>query len=244
MGTQEHSIQMDAFETDLKSAVDDWRGHLLKDQKFSIKRVNAYSNDLRRFFDFYAGHLGYRAGLVDMGYVRAHDLLCFFYSQKSEGASERSIARMVSSTRLFLRFLEETQSQLFHKYEGGKLGVDADVQFGIDNAQTDNAFAQMQVSEFYKTGIGVRKNMKEALRWLKMAGDNDNQDAQFEVGEILLEGDSKDIKEAAQWFAAAGLQGHREAAEYLGAMYLEGIGVPKNKELSERWFSQSKLEEK
>ena len=240
MGTQEHSVRLDTCEADVQSAVLEWREHLMKDQKFSVKRVNSLSNDLRRFFDFYAGHLGFRAGLVDMGYVKVSELLGFFYSQKSEGVSERSIARMVSSTRRFLRFLEETESPLFYKDEEGNLGVDADAQFEMDNAQTDNAYAQMRVSEMYKTGIGVRKDMKKALQWLMKAGDNDDQDAQFEVGEILYKGEGvpQDEVEAAQWFAAAAYQGHRRAAEYLGVMYQDGFGVPKDMELAEKWFSR------
>ena len=49
MGTQEHSVRLDTCEADVQSAVLEWREQLLKDQKFSVKRVNSLSNDLRRF---------------------------------------------------------------------------------------------------------------------------------------------------------------------------------------------------
>jgi len=66
MGAQEHNVRLDTCEADLQSAVLEWREQLLKDQKFSVKRVNSLSNDLRRFFDFYACHLGFMAGLVSL----------------------------------------------------------------------------------------------------------------------------------------------------------------------------------
>jgi len=237
---------MFACDAEVQSAVLEWRGHLLKDQKFSVKRGNGHFNDLQKFLDFYAGHLGFGMRLEDMTYVSVSDFLCFYYGKKHEGVTERSIIRMVNATRKFLQFLEETQSQLFKVHDGKILGFEADVQFVMDKAQTDNAYSQVRVSEMFKTGIGVPKDMTKSLRWLMKAGDNDNQDAQFEVGEILYKGEGvpRDEVEAAQWFAAAGVQRHRRAAEYLGVTYRAGFGVPKNKELSERWYSQSELEEK
>lgn len=64
------------------------------------------------------------------------------------------------------------------------------------------------------------------------AANQDNAQAQFEIGIMYVEGNGvpKNDAEAVKWFRKAAEQGNSPAQFELGFMFAEGNGVPKNYE--------------
>jgi hypothetical protein len=83
----------------------------------------------------------------------------------------------------------------------------------------------------------VEKNVKEAIKWFRMAAGQDNPHAQFSLGEIYSgdEGGLKDDKEAVKWYRKAAEKGYAGAQTKLGLMYHLGRGVTQDNMLAYAW---------
>lgn len=82
-------------------------------------------------------------------------------------------------------------------------------------AEKGYPLAECQVGYFYLEGIGVEKDLKEALYWTKRAAQHGDWDAQFNLAWIYEEGlgVEKDIEKVKYWYKQAALQGHDLALE-------------------------------
>ena len=89
----------------------------------------------------------------------------------------------------------------------------------------------------YLSGRGVEKNLKEAIKWLRMAADHGNPHAQFSLGEIFSgdEGGLKNDKEAFTWYLKAAKEGYAGAQAKLGLMYHMGRGVAQDNKEAYVW---------
>ena len=79
-----------------------------------------------------------------------------------------------------------------------------------------------------RRGEGVPQDPAEAVRWCRLAAEQGDAVAQFNLGELyaLGEGVPQDPAEAVRWFRLAAEQGY--AVQYaLGVLYGQGKGVPK-----------------
>jgi uncharacterized protein len=77
----------------------------------------------------------------------------------------------------------------------------------------------------------------QTVQTLAQRGDSE---AQFELGaEFANRGNKTDYAEAAQWYLKAAEQSHARAQFNLGIMYLKGLGVPRDKRLSQMWMSRA-----
>ena len=92
------------------------------------------------------------------------------------------------------------------------------------------------------------ENHQEALKWYRLAAEQDNPLAQFQLALIITEarGVRRDYGEAAKWYRQAAGHGVAEAQNNLGVLYSRGLGVPKNIVYAYMWFlvSASSIGEK
>jgi TPR repeat protein len=82
-------------------------------------------------------------------------------------------------------------------------------------------------------------DFKEAVRWYRMAAEQGEAKAQFNLGVMYAKGQGvpQDFKEAMQWYYLAAMQGDADAQHNLGVMYAKGEGVPQDYVLAYMWFN-------
>lgn len=95
-------------------------------------------------------------------------------------------------------------------------------------AQAGYDLAQYNVGQFYYQGIATKVDLTEALKWLKLAADQDNAAAQNTIGWIYMsEENYMDLKEAEKWLTVSAAAGNQDAIDNLGdlqKMRLSGAG--------------------
>ena len=109
---------------------------------------------------------------------------------------------------------------------------------GKNDAERGDMYAQYALGERYLKGDGLRKDGKEAAKWLEKAAGQGLDDAEYELGCLLADGQgvSGDLPSAVKWLTAAAKQGHAGAEFRLGSMCREGKGVPQDYAEAVRWL--------
>ena len=95
--------------------------------------------------------------------------------------------------------------------------------------------AQDNLGACYVNGTGVPKDLKEAVRYFRLAADQGDAQAQLYLGGCYLNG-SGVLKEAVRYYRLAADQGNAHAQRYLGACYANGVGVPKDIKEAVRYY--------
>jgi len=98
-------------------------------------------------------------------------------------------------------------------------------------AEQGDANAQLALGIMYKDGEGVAQDHAEAARWFRLAADQGDPEAQWELGHI-----SEDDAEAVRWWRLAAGQGYVRAQLILGRMYDNGWDVPQDDIEAVRWY--------
>ncbi len=93
-------------EPGLLAAMASWRDWLTHERRCSRHTLDAYERDLGVFLSFLNNHLGFPAGLSDLGKLKTTDFRSFLARRSSDGLSRSSMARGLSTVRNFFRFLE------------------------------------------------------------------------------------------------------------------------------------------
>lgn len=108
-----------------------------------------------------------------------------------------------------------------------------------EKANKEDAEAQNQLAVAYYTGIGVKKNLEEAIRWWARAADNGNGRANSMLGTMYYQGTGvkKNIIEAIKYWHLAAEKKDPDAMSQLGYVYLLGDSVKKNLTLAYMWFN-------
>lgn len=91
---------------DLASAREGWMTYLGSERQLAAKTCEAYSRDLTCFLGFLSGHLGGSVSLKSLESLGPRDFRSFLSARRNEGISSRSLARTLSSLRMFFRFLD------------------------------------------------------------------------------------------------------------------------------------------
>jgi hypothetical protein len=88
--------------------------------------------------------------------------------------------------------------------------------------------------------IGREEDNQEAIKWLRLAGEHGNIDAQARLGVLYAYGGvvARDPAEAAKWTRLAAEQGNRNAMLRLAEMYSLGRGVPRDPAEAKRWYQR------
>ena len=107
-------------------------------------------------------------------------------------------------------------------------------------AENGHAKSQRRLGSIYLWGLGeVPKDLKKALKWLKLGAEQGDAAAQYNLAGMYGRGDGvpQDFKEAVKWYRPAAEQGLPEAQLNLGGMYYEGDGVSQNYVLAHMWWN-------
>ncbi|MEE9338214.1 MAG: tetratricopeptide repeat protein [Methylococcaceae bacterium] len=77
--------------------------------------------------------------------------------------------------------------------------------------------AQVFLGYMYARGMGVSKDMSQAMFWFKKSANNGNVRAQTILGSLYSNGKHipKDINQARYWYTKAANQGNKKAKKYL-----------------------------
>lgn len=91
-------------------------------------------------------------------------------------------------------------------------------------ANLGNTKSRFNLAVCYETGRGVKKNLKESVRWYKLAAEDFHPQAMYNLGQMYLQGSlhtPRDPHRGLQLISAAADLGLAEAQCYLGVYYTE-----------------------
>ena len=111
----------------------------------------------------------------------------------------------------------------------------------IKMAQDGDVEAQFKLAECYHDGVGVEKDLKEAVKWCRKAAEQGKAKAQImlSVSYYYGNGVSQDKIEALKWCRKAAEQGDAEAQYNLGQCYYKGDGVLQSKTEAAKWYRKA-----
>ena len=113
----------------------------------------------------------------------------------------------------------------------------------IDKANKGDPNAQNTLGSMYYFGfgVGVQPDYNEAFKWYKKAVEQNNADAQCNLGNMYNEGHgvAQDYQEALKWFRKAAEQGDAGAQFDLALMYRKGDGVAKDSNEAIKWYKKA-----
>jgi len=118
---------------------------------------------------------------------------------------------------------------------------DRELETLLQSARNGDAKSQLQLAALHQNGERVKKDEKEAVRWLMEAANQGDSSAQNQMGMRHEEGKGveKDPKKAFFWYEKGATQGDSYAQYNLGLCYAHGKGVPKNEIEAAKWFAAS-----
>lgn len=109
-------------------------------------------------------------------------------------------------------------------------------------AESGDATAQYYVGMTYLQGAeGMKQDFIEAAKWLTKAADQNNADAQHDLGVMyaLGEGVKQDYAEAAKWYKKAADQDHPDAQYSLATLYEKGQGVKQSYAEAAKYYGRA-----
>jgi|GEM_PF-2974728 len=116
----------------------------------------------------------------------------------------------------------------------GDCGFTADPEQGIGlvllAAEQGLRFAEFQMGLAYEDGIGVERDLAQALDWFQRAADQGVAPAQWRIGMSFVRGEGRavDPAQAVAWFSRAAASGHVDGLTSLAVMYATGSGIGKD----------------
>jgi TPR repeat protein len=106
-------------------------------------------------------------------------------------------------------------------------------------ADHEDLGAMRNVAYMQRKGLGTEKDPQAALDLYEFIARAGLPTAQFDYGEMLLDGEAgdPDPEHAIPWLKLAAKSGHPVAQYRLGLLYEEGVAVPKNLFTAELYYS-------
>lgn len=101
-----------------------------------------------------------------------------------------------------------------------------------------DAASLYHLSLCFMCGLGVEKDEAEALRYCRLAADQDHPAAQYQMGVYCEEGRyvPKSEAHAVRYYQLSADQGYAQAQNGLAHCYQQGIGVVRNAEEAVRYY--------
>lgn len=101
--------------------------------------------------------------------------------------------------------------------------------------------AQYDLASHHFIGLGVKKDINQAIRWYCAAAEQGHMEAQYNLASLYYCGGGikKDMNQAIKWFSAAASMGHLKAQHILGVLYYFGEEIDHNIEKSIELFSNA-----
>ena len=93
----------------------------------------------------------------------------------------------------------------------------------------------------YATGQGVQQDLKESLKWHRIAAERGDAQYQVYLGDMYATGHDvpQNYAEAVVWYRRAAEQGDADGQSKLGSMFANGNGVPSSRVVAYALFSVS-----
>lgn len=104
-------------------------------------------------------------------------------------------------------------------------------------AESGYAPSQLILGAYYENGVQTEKNIALAEKWYRKASEQGLEDAQLNLGAMLVKQGRYD--ESITWFLKAAEQGLADAQFNLGIMYNKGQGVEQNSAQAFYWFEKA-----
>lgn len=103
--------------------------------------------------------------------------------------------------------------------------------------------AESDLAAMYTDGIGVEKDMQQALFWWRKAAKENDPKAVYNMALIYSDGKGvpKDDKQAFYWYRKAAYFGYDFAQYNLAVMYALGKGIDKDDKQAAIWYRKSAL---
>lgn len=102
-------------------------------------------------------------------------------------------------------------------------------------AKQGEVSAQTNLGWMFNNGKGVTKDIKEAIKWYRLAADQGNPIAQNSLGSVYLD-DVQDKQEAMKWYLRSAAQGNTDAQKNLERMNNVGESFSKDKHQAAVWY--------
>lgn len=102
-----------------------------------------------------------------------------------------------------------------------------------------NSIADFDLGRMNEYGVGVPKNLSEAVRWYRRAAAKGSAQAANSLGAIFEKGEGvrAAMREAFHWYSLAAQRGVVESQRRLGRFYVSGGPVEKNIAEAYYWFA-------
>lgn len=121
--------------------------------------------------------------------------------------------------------------------------TEADKKALLAKAEHGDTGAQFWLGTGYEQGWFGRTDLREALKWLRMAAKKGDPDAQNNLGQMYEDGEGvpTNYVQAAEWYRRAAehvpdFGGAGQGRNNLGRLYMQGLGVPKDCIKAYMWF--------
>ena len=138
--------------------------------------------------------------------------------------------------------IPEAQHDLAAIYTAGHAGTDQNFErsaFWFREAAVQGiANARYNLGVLYHQGLGVKADLKTAIKWYKTASLVDHPEAQYNLGIAHIEGIGTQYRPeiAAFYFTKAARQNIPEAAYNLGLIYENGLTGERHQEVALYWY--------
>lgn len=104
--------------------------------------------------------------------------------------------------------------------------------------------AGYSLSSLYARGVGVKKNIKKSINYLKKSAELGSLESQQKLGVVYIGNDkdipyAQDYTKAKYWLLKASEQGDKLSAIKLANLYLHGRGVSKSEHAAFNWLKKS-----
>lgn len=105
-------------------------------------------------------------------------------------------------------------------------------------AETGDREAKFRAANQYRLGDVVERDIERALKWYRLAAEQDHIGAARELGRLYLgyKDVPADYKLARRWFSKAAAAGDSESLYGMAMLYRNGLGVEKNAKQSMEWL--------
>ena len=104
-----------------------------------------------------------------------------------------------------------------------------------------NAQASSTVAAHYLEGLGVKKDITQAVKWLQKSAEQGSAESQLILSSWYMDGENvtKNEKLGFDWCKKAAESGHKIAQNNLGLYYLNGTGTAQSDKDAFIWFKKS-----
>ena len=106
-------------------------------------------------------------------------------------------------------------------------------------ARKNHTEACYYVGLYYQNGLGVKKDLKQAVIWYEKAALNKDKDALYHLAMILIRQEEKDFVTIAKLLHEAAKQGHPNAQYNLAVMYHKGDGLKQDNDQALYWYEKA-----